>query len=108
MREAERILDTRGIVPHARVRVEQARRGQEEGWEYTGLVMQGEDAVAEVKKGSEVLHIAVGRLAAWQTKTPEQLRAPIERRDIYRDEGSARQYNATIEELRKGQQEDKR
>ena len=108
MQEAQRILDEKGIIAGVRVRVEQARPGQEEGWEYMGLIMQDGNPIAEVKKGNEVRQIAAGRLAAWQTKSPEQLRKPAENRNIYRDEGSARQHNATVEELRQGNRKNER
>ena len=105
MQEAERMLEEKGIIPHVRLRVEQANPGQQEGWEYTGLVNQDGNPVAEVRKGNEVLYIAPGRLAAWQTGSPESLRNPPENSNLYRGEGSARQHNATVEELKQGHPE---
>ena len=108
MQEAQRILEEKGIIPHVRLRVEQARPGQEEGWEYAGLVTRDGYPVAEVKKGNEVLYIAPGRLAAWQTGSPESLRNPPDNPNLYRGEGSARQHQATMEELKQGHQENSR
>ena len=107
MEKAEHMLEEKGIIPHVRLRVEQARPGQQEGWEYAGLVTRDGDPVAEVKKGNEVLYIAPGRLAAWQ-KNPESLRNPPDNPNLYRGEGSARQHNATMEELKQGRQESSR
>lgn len=104
--QAQHILEEKGIIPHVLVRVEQqVRPGQEDGWEYMGLTVTPEgEPVAEVKKGDEKKYIPAGRLAAWQTGTPESLREPKENPNLYRDGGSARESNAVKEELEQGRE----
>jgi len=100
MQEAERILQEKGVVQNVLVRVEQANPGQEEGWEYVGLAMRDGNPAAEVRKNDEIKYIPPGRLAAWQTKTPQP--RPDTSPNVYRGEGSQRQFGAINEELKRG------
>lgn len=99
MEQARRILEDKGIAPHALVRVEQANPGQEEDWEFMDVIMQDGYPVAEVRKGNEVKYIAPGRLAQWQKQAPK---SPDQNQNIYRGEGSARQFNTVNKELKEG------
>lgn len=105
MEQAKRILEDKGIAPRALVRVEQANPGQEENWEFIDVIMQDGDPVAEVRKGDEVKYIAPGRLAQWQKQAPK---SPDQNQNIYRGEGSVRQFNTVNEELKKGLEDNDR
>lgn len=102
MEQARRILEDKGILPHMLVRVEQTNPGQEEDWEFFGVVMQDNNPVAEVRKGNDIKYIPAGRLAAWQKHLPKPPKDTTDNSSAYRDRGSMREFEAVNKELKEG------